>query len=151
MRSGNFDWIWLVVVAVAWLLQFLAKRRSAGKGDKPPAAPKPSPKRSPQARREPVVQAKPFGGRQAAADRVRGSRDQTRRGAQPPAPAPPAPAPIRETVSAATPAPEPPPSPSPIAQPQPTPASFWAGALRDKQNLRHIFISAEIIGPPKGA
>jgi hypothetical protein len=36
------------------------------------------------------------------------------------------------------------PAPSP-----PSRASQWAEALRDRQNIRNIIISAEIIGPPK--
>ncbi len=172
MRLGN-EWIWLIVLAVVWLLQFLFKRWSAGEGDEPPPVPKPKPKRSPQTRREPVSQAKSprdvSGGRQSAVNQIRELVDQFRRGAQPPAPAPGAPAPIRETAGAPRPAPAvpppiretvsgpppapkpPPPSPTPIAKPQPTPASVWAEALRDKQSLRRIIIAAEIIGPPKGA
>lgn len=162
MRSGNFDWIWVVVFAVAWLLPLLAKRRSAGEGDRPPAVPKPRPKRGPQARQEAKPPTDVFGGRQSAADRLRVLLDQIRRAAQPPAPAPGAPPPIPETVSASPqpiresasaprPAPKlPVPSPSTITEPEPTPASFWAAALRDKQSLRRLVIAAEIIGPPKG-
>ncbi len=155
MRLGN-EWIWLIVLGVVWLLQFLFKRWSAGEGDEAPPVPKPKPKRGPQRRREPVGQAKSprdvSGGRQSAVNQIRELVDQLRQGAQPPAPAPAAPPPIRETVSGPPPAPKlPPPSPSPIAEAQPTPASVWAEALRDKQNLRRIIIAAEIIGPPKGA
>jgi hypothetical protein len=35
--------------------------------------------------------------------------------------------------------------------PSPSRASQWAEALRDKQNIRNIIISAEIIGPPKAS
>ena len=42
--------------------------------------------------------------------------------------------------------------PAPAATPaQPTRSAQWAAALRDKQNVRNIIISAEIIGPPRGA
>jgi hypothetical protein len=154
---------------VAWLWPVIRKVLSAGERDKPPPAPKAKPKRRPQTRREPVSQDQRFGGRKAVADQIRVLVDQIRRGAQPPAPGPGAPAPIREAVSAPEPAPAvpppiretvsgppparrpPAPSPSPNAEPEPTPASIWAEALRDKQNLRHIIIAAEIIGPPKGA
>ncbi len=33
---------------------------------------------------------------------------------------------------------------------QPSRATQWAQALRDRQNIRNIVISAEIIGPPRG-
>ena len=44
------------------------------------------------------------------------------------------------------------PVPKPVtAQPaQPSRSSQWAAALRDRQNMRNIIISAEIIGPPRG-
>jgi len=169
MRLPNIEWLWLIVFVVAWLWPVIRKVRSAGERDKPPPVPKAKPKRRPQTRREPVGQDQRFGRRKAVADQIRVLVDQIRRGAQPPARAPGAPAPIRETASAPQPAPAvsppiretvsgpppapkpPPPSPSPIAEPQPTPASIWAEALRDRQNLRRIIIAAEIIGPPKGA
>jgi hypothetical protein len=62
-----------------------------------------------------------------------------------------APPPIHE-------APAPAPMPEPVAtaaETKPTipvttsRASQWAEALRDRQNIRNIIISAEIIGPPK--
>ena len=169
MRLHNFEWLWLIVFVVAWLWPMIRKVLSAGEREKPPPVPQAKPKRRPQARREPVDQAKPFGGRREVADQIRELVDQMRRGAQPPMPASHAPAPIRETVSAPRPAlgapppirelvsapppaPKPlPPLPSPIAEPQTTPASVWAEALRDKRVLREIVVAAEIIGPPKGA
>jgi hypothetical protein len=171
MRLPNIEWLWLIVFVVAWLWPVIRKVRSAGERDKPPPAPKAKPKRRPQTRREPVSQDQRFGGRKAVVDQIRVLVDQIRRGAQPPAPGPGAPAPIREAASAPEPAPAPavpppiretvsgappasklpPPSPSRIPEPEPTPASIWAEALRDRQNLRRIIIAAEIIGPPKGA
>jgi hypothetical protein len=169
MRLPNIEWLWLIVFVVAWLWPVIRKVRSAGERDKPPPAPKAKPKRRPQTRREPVGQDQRFGGRKAVADQIRVLVDQIRRGAPPPAPAPGAPPPIRETASAPQPAPAvrppiretvsgpppalkpPPPSPTAVAEPQTTPASVWAEALRDRQNLRRIIIAAEIIGPPKGA
>ena len=53
------------------------------------------------------------------------------------------------------PVPPPPPAPpEPVATPATVPAkpsrkNPWAEALRDRQNIRNIIISAEIIGPPK--
>jgi colicin import membrane protein len=87
---------------------------------------------------------------------------------QPVPPPPVAPPPVRK-MEAARPRPAPPerpeqpPKPEPAAaapvakppipaspMPAPTPrAALWAEALRDKQNIRNIIISAEIIGPPK--
>ena len=45
------------------------------------------------------------------------------------------------------------PVPKPVATPpvQPSRSSHWAAALRDRQNIRNIILSAEIIGPPRGA
>ena len=61
-------------------------------------------------------------------------------------------------VAAPAPPPKPPPAEpaaAPVAKtPVPEPPrrpSRWAEALRDRQNLRNIIISAEIIGPPRGA
>lgn len=34
--------------------------------------------------------------------------------------------------------------------PQSSPASQWTQALRDRQNIRNIVISVEILGPPRG-
>jgi hypothetical protein len=63
------------------------------------------------------------------------------RAAPPPAPAqPPPPQPPTQKQTPQTSAPAP---------PQPSRALQWAEALRDKQNIRNIIISAEIIGPPK--
>ena len=69
-----------------------------------------------------------------------------------------------QPVARAAPPPTPPPAPKPEAPPpapkaepplaaavSPSRASAWTEALRDKQNIRNIIISAEIIGPPKGA
>jgi hypothetical protein len=169
MKLASGEWFWLIVFAVAALLQLLGKRQSARKSDEAPAVRKT--KQRLQSRPPPFGQAAPPkipAGSQGIADQIRRLLDEIQRAAQPPEPAPAAPPPIRETVSAPTPAaavpppiqetagaptpaPKPPPSPSPITELQPTPASAWAQALRNKQNLRHIIISAEIIGPPKGA
>jgi hypothetical protein len=56
----------------------------------------------------------------------------------PPTPEPAAPAPIAKHTIAEAPAP-----------PKASRASQWAEALGDRQNIRNIIISAEIIGPPK--
>ena len=62
----------------------------------------------------------------------------TRRPQPKPAAAPPPAEPAAAPV-AKTPVPEPPRRSSP-----------WVVALRDRQNLRNIIISAELIGPPRG-
>jgi hypothetical protein len=65
-----------------------------------------------------------------------------------PSPAPPPPPPQPESV------PDVPDTQQTIAKApastQSTRASQWAQALRDRQNVRNIVISAEIIGPPRG-
>ena len=158
MRLSYFEWLWLIVLVVAWLWPMIRKLRFVSEREKPPPVLKAKAQPRPQTRREPVDQAKPFGGRRELADQIRELVGQIRRGAPPSMPASRSPAPIREAVSAQRPAlaapppirelasaPPPAPSPNPIAEPRPTPASVWADALRDKRVLR------EIIGPPKGA
>ena len=62
---------------------------------------------------------------------------------------PPQSPPLAVEVPAAKPTPPPAPvKPAPV-QPART-ESKWVQALRDRQNLRNIIISAEIIGPPRG-
>jgi hypothetical protein len=164
MRLPNIEWLWLIVFVVAWLWPVIRKVRSAGERDKSPPVPKP--KRRPQTRGSRWARISALAD-EAVADQIRVLVDQIRRAhsrrhvrqarrrrfretASAPQPAPAVSPPIRETSAiqrrhqAAA-------SPSPIAEPQPTPASIWAEALRDRQNLRRIIIAAEIIGLPKGA
>jgi hypothetical protein len=59
-----------------------------------------------------------------------------------------APPPTPEPVAAAAPESQPVMAEAP-APPATSRAAQWAEALRDRQNIRNIIISAEIIGPPK--
>lgn len=61
--------------------------------------------------------------------------------------APPPPAPAKPEPVSAAPAPEPAMAGAPASSP--SRAAQWAEALRDRQNIRNIIISAEIIGRPK--
>jgi len=66
--------------------------------------------------------------------------------AEPAAPPPPVAEEPAPTPAAAVPAPA---IASRSATPAPSRAAQWAEALRDRQNIRNIIISYEIIGPPK--
>jgi hypothetical protein len=132
-----------------------------------PAAP--IPRAAPPAIRRRVPQPRPVStppGRKVSADDIRHVVEQMGRKPPPLAPAPlPPPAPLvakAEAIPPPSPTPPPPPAPSPpeasvpaqAAGGAPAPAeasraSEWMEALRDRQNLRNIIISYEIIGPPR--
>lgn len=94
------------------------------------------------------------------AEKIREFIEKMQQGAAPAvppvAPAPtPAPPPPRKTTK---PAPVPAPTQTSTSDTKPASpgaapsrATQWAAALRDRQNIRNIIISAEIIGPPRGA
>jgi hypothetical protein len=137
-----------------------------------PRSPRPRPQPQPAVasaqRRPPLLQrtAAPMGPRPIAppageartidADQIRRFIDQLSDQSVPQPPVVP-----RQPPSAATPTPPPEPEPVPNASDieqsitkTPAPvrsvrATQWAQALRDRQNIRNIIISAEIIGPPR--
>ena len=144
-----------------------------------PRPPRPRPQRRPQPQPSPMVvaaprtttmlprTAAPMGPRSVTAPAGKAGRidaDQIRRfveqlSGQPTPIAPVAPPPIPTAAP-----PPSPPTPEPVtdapelkqtiadapAPAQPSRATQWAQALRDRQNIRNIVISAEIIGPPRG-
>lgn len=99
------------------------------------------------------------GERKVSADDIRQFVEQLSGKAQPPPPPPPPVA--RPPARKAEPPPPPKPEPAPAAPvaaqtvaAAPAPAQTsralqWMEALRDRNNIRNIIISAEIIGPPK--
>lgn len=92
-------------------------------------------------------------------EQLSGQPRQAGRGQPPSTPQPPVTPPPIQKATPPAPAPTPEPAaalsdtkPTMAEAPAPTAtsrASRWAEALRDKQNIRNIIISAEIIGPPK--
>jgi hypothetical protein len=101
--------------------------------------------------------AKPAGeGRRIDADQIRRFIDQLSGQSTPQPPA------VPPSISKALPLPPPKPEPvaevpdtkqtivDPPASTKPSPATRWAQALRDRQNIRNIVIAAEIIGKPRG-
>ena len=149
MRLASADFIvWLIIFAVVALAK--AWSRLQQQIDEDSSAPPPKPpvaKRPLRPRLLPPQPRKPGGGTD-----LRDFMEQLQRKLQP------------QPVARAAPPPTPPPAPKPEAPPtapkaepplaaavSPSRTSAWTEALRDKQNIRNIIISAEIIGPPKGA
>jgi hypothetical protein len=157
MHAG-LDWIWVIIFVVVALSQGWKKLAEQQGGDEEePAPPRPLPKRPPRPRpvrpaAPPPLHKQPDVWR-VGEDRVREFIEQVRQSAAPP--------PLRQAtpVAAAPPLPPPPPpetakpattSPAAVITERPaTRGSLWAAALRDKDNLRNVILSAEIIGPPK--
>jgi hypothetical protein len=151
MHAG-LDWIWVVIFVVVALSQGWKKLAEQTDGDEEdPAPPRPVPKRPPR----PVPPVSPAPRRkQPEAWRVGDS--EMREYVEHVRPSPPPPPLRRATpVPTAPPLPPEPPKPVPpppavVSPPTPTRGSIWAAALRDKDNLRNVILSAEIIGPPRG-
>lgn len=174
----SFIWlIVFVMVAIGkgWSkLQQASKEDSSAANDTPPVVrprpqiPSPQPQPQPRPGVAPVARPAPRvvprtapsrspsptpRGRKVAADDIRRFVEQLSGKPQPPPPPP---------VRKAEPAPAPPRQPEPVAQAteakqpiatasvpaQTSRASQWMEALRDRNNIRNIIISAEIIGPP---
>jgi hypothetical protein len=174
MKLAAADFIiWLIIFLVVGLAKAWSKSQEQVDDDSPAPPPKPRPpvaKRPPQPRPLPQARPIPRAVEQHAPPVVpppptetreleggadgRDFMEQLQRKLQPqPIAAPP----VARAAPPPTPALPPPPPPTPKAKPQttapappqPSRTSQWAEALRDKQNIRNIIISAEIIGPPK--
>ena len=177
MKLAAVDfWIWLIVFVFVLISKVWNKLATPSDDDQPAKPPppttpraRPTPQSRPQQPQRPAksVSAPPGARRPSmpppviteAPDwridpqKIREFFEKVQAAPQPPArPTPP-------PVAAARPVPAPPPpvkaapvtaAPKP-ATPAPAPASQWAAAFRDRQNLRNIIISNEILGPPKGA
>ncbi len=154
MYLAAIDWVWLII-AIIVVIGKLWNRfvTTQAEEEEPPPAPRPPPVRR-QARPRPrpapaPVRQEQEKDRQAPPEDLREFMERLTRPPQPKPVMPPPP--ITQRVP-------PPPAPKPAmpAAPPPAPAqtsrraSQWAEALRDRQNLRNIIISAEIIGPPRG-
>ena len=145
MKFASTDLIaWLIIVLFVAAAKAFSKMQSGSEPDEPPVVPRPTPTRQlPRAPRKLQTtdrQRVPARDIETLVEKL--ARKQAAKSAPPPPPV------------ESTPLPEPAAAPSPAAPPpapaEPvSPASVWAEALRDKQNLRNIIISAEIIGPPK--
>lgn len=171
------DWIWLIVAGVVVIAKLLGNINAASEVDEEAAAPPPPTPRPRAARPKPAPRTatprsatpppvrsaapakpvKPKSEWAAAPDQIRRFLEQMQKQMQtlqhPPVAVPP---PIRQAQPVPPPPPPPPPpttKPAPAPEPVRKPArpNVWAEALRDKNNLRNIIISAEIIGTPKGA
>ena len=123
-----------------------------------PRATRPLPRTVPRTATGPVP-APARGEWKVDADQIRRFIDQMSGKVQTPLPLPPVPPPLAREAEPPAPPPQPEPAhtapaatESPAKAPAPVQASrasMWAEALRDRNNIRNIIISAEIIGPPK--
>jgi hypothetical protein len=155
MIHASLDWIWVIIFVVIALSQGWKKMaEQTGGDDDEPAPPRPPTKRPPRPlpvrpAAPPPLHKQPDIWR-VGEEKVREYIETVRQAAAPP--------PIRQAtpvpVAPPAPAPEPvKPAPTPppvVTHRQPSRASIWATALRDKENLPNVILSAEIIGPPKG-
>jgi hypothetical protein len=174
MQQAGADFVvWLIIGAIfmmakAWSKFVTSTDEDAGDEPSPPPPPQPRPERSfPSPRPAPPVAPKPPSSREVAPEELRRFMEQLTKPAQPAPRSPPA-APVihRAKLQRAkkVPAPPPPTPATPVAAPSLTPTAAatvtakpqsqrsaqWITALRDRQNLRNIILSAEIIGRPKG-
>jgi hypothetical protein len=148
MRTADANIVvWLVIigfVALAKVWNSFQRDTDNDPDDAPPTAPKP-----------PLVRSRPSTGPVQPAPRRVPAREienlikqrVQKRQASPASPPPrveraPSPAPASVAPPAAS-------APTPVAVVSASPVSPWVETLRDKQNLRNVIISAEIIGPPK--
>jgi hypothetical protein len=137
LASGDFT-VWLIIaliVGAGKLWNWFVAQHSGNSAEEAPPVVRPKPRPQPV---RPVIQ---------QMEQPKDLREFVDRFTQPPKPVAPPP------VPKAVPPPKPTPPPPPV-KPAPAPArqaSRWVEALRDQQNLRNIIISAEIIGPPRGA
>jgi hypothetical protein len=165
--------IWLAIFVVVSIAKGWSKMQQSGKSDssaaddappvvrprpripppQPPLQPRPgmAPMARPAPRVVPRAEAPTPRGRKVDADGIRRFVEQL--SSKPPLP----------SARKAEPPPAPPRRPEPVAQTteakqqiaaasvpvQTSRASQWTEALRDRNNIRNIIISAEIIGPPK--
>ena len=139
LASGDFT-VWLIIAVIVGIGKlwnwFISQQSGESVEEETPPVVRPKPRPQPA---RPVIQQ-----REQPPANLREFADRFTQPAKPVA-APP--------VPKAAPVPKPPPSPAPT-KPAPEPVrrpSRWVEALRDRQNLRNIIISAEIIGPPRGA
>jgi hypothetical protein len=171
MRLARADFVvWLIIFLVVAVSKVWSKFQEQVDDDssRPPPKPKPPVAKRPLPRPRPLPQAQPMPrtashripppARPRAAEQwepggggqLRDFMEQLQRKLQPQPVAVP---PITPAAPAQPPAPpltpKAKPQPASPAPHQPSRASQWAEALRDKQNIRNIVISAEIIGPPK--
>jgi len=155
--------VWLIIAIIVGIGKLWTKFATSQPDDDqrapPPVRPRPRPqplssRRAVERNVPPAV--KPVTGPtwEAAPKDLREFLERLTRPAQPQPVTPPPPLPL---PAKPPPAPKPAASaPAPVAAkasvPEPASrAARWTEALRDPQNLRNIIISAEIIGPPRGA
>jgi hypothetical protein len=145
-------WIWIVIAIFVLLGKAWNALSSQIDGETPKSEPKPAPPPRARPRPRPATARKPTGGWHAGQEELKKFFEQMQRSTPPPklprtkpSPLPP----MAQPVTRAAPAPAAPPKPVPSQPATPARATQWAAALRDRQNLRHIILSAEIIGPPK--
>jgi cell division protein FtsN len=163
LAAGDFA-VWLIIAIIVAVGKLWNKfiTMQADEDEPTPSAPPPLQRAQPAQRRMPTqrreVERKPHTEEvrlvpeETRQVQPKDLRDLMERLARPPQPKPVAPPPVKPlpVPKAAEPAPKTVPAAAKPA-PEPTRASRWVEALRDRQNLRNIIISAEIIGPPRGA
>jgi hypothetical protein len=174
MHRAGFDIVvWLIIGVIFMLSKAWGKFVTPSDDDttdEPVAPPRPRPARPLPAQRPapPPVAPKPPPAWEAAPEELRRFMEQLTKPVRP-TPTPPVAAPpvahrakppaAKKAPAVVPPAPAPPTSPPALtptaaatvtAKPRSKRSAQWITALRDRQNLRNIIISAEIIGRPKG-
>ncbi len=147
MKPANADFTVWLIIAIIVTVSKLWNKFATGQPEEdeqspapPPVRPRTRPAPRPAVPLHPVI-------REFEQGSSRNLREfMTARAGQPQ----PKPAPPPRVPKVVEPTAKPPPAVAKKASPPPRRESIWVEALRDRQNLRNIIISAEIIGPPRG-